>query len=224
MPALWQAGHRAFTVSLTGVGERAHLLSPQVDLHTHIEDVCATVDAEELQDVILVGHSYAGMVITGVADRLGSRIAQLVYLDAVVPAPGEAWSSRHSPETQAQRRAQIATHGVLPAAAPTAFGLNEADAAWVGRRMTAHPGGVYDQALNYDAQRWSGLRRCFIDCSDPALPTIQATRDKVRQQSGWRWIDIPTGHDAMVSAPEALIKALLSLTEQGSAPCAPDMA
>lgn len=215
LPALWQAGHRAFAVTLSGVGERAHLLSPDIRLSTHIQDVAAVIEAEELTDAILVGHSYAGMVITGVADRLAARIARLVYLDATVPLPGEAWSSRHSPETQAQRRALIAQLGHLPPAPPSAFGLQAEDAAWVERRQTPQPGGVYDDALQFDPARWSALQRHFIDCTDPALPTIAEARRRVRQQPGWQVQEIATGHDAMISAPGALVQALLALAGPG---------
>ena len=88
LPALWKQGHRVFTVSLTGVGERAHLLSPAITLDTHIEDVVSVLVAEELENCVLVGHSYAGTVITGAAARQPQRIGKLVYLDAVVPRPG----------------------------------------------------------------------------------------------------------------------------------------
>ena len=101
---LWAAGHRAFAVTLTGSGERAHLLAPTITLKTHIADVANLIEAEELHGAILVGHSYAGVLITGVADRLAHRLAHLVYVDAVVPHSGESWSSSHSDETRAQRR------------------------------------------------------------------------------------------------------------------------
>ncbi|MDB5770820.1 MAG: esterase, partial [Burkholderia sp.] len=95
LPRLWRSGHRAFAVSLTGVGERVHLLSGDIGLQTHINDVMAVIEAEELRHAVLVGHSYAGMVITGVADQLSdaSRLNRLIYLDAMVPEPGESWSS-----------------------------------------------------------------------------------------------------------------------------------
>ncbi|AKJ27588.1 alpha/beta fold hydrolase [Caldimonas brevitalea] len=211
LPALWQAGHRAFPVSLTGVGERAHLVGTPITLQTHIDDVVNVIEAEELQRAVLVGHSYAGMVITGVADRLAERIAHLVYLDAVVPAPGESWASGHSAETQAARRKAIAEQGTLPAGDPAAFGLTGEDAAWVARRLTPQPGGVYDSALSFDAQRVWALPKTFIDCTDPALPTIAASRQKVRREPGWRVVEIATGHDAMISAPEPLLQALLAL-------------
>lgn len=215
LPGLWRAGHSAFAVTLSGVGERAHQLSPAIRLATHVQDVAAVIEAEELSSVILVGHSYAGMVITGVADRLAARLAHLVYLDATVPLPGEAWSSRHAPETQAQRRALIAQLGHLPPAPPSAFGLEAEDAAWVERRQTPQPGGVYDDALQFDAQRWAALPRHFIDCTEPALPTIAEARRRVRSQPGWRVQEIATGHDAMISAPQQLLATLLALAEPG---------
>lgn len=211
LPGLWAAGHRAFAVSLTGTGERAHQLAPGITLATHADDVAAVIEAEELQQAVLVGHSYAGMVITAVADRLPGRIGRLVYLDATVPLPGESWSSTHAPETQAQRRRAIADTGGIPPADPALYGLVGDDAAWVARRQRPQPGGVYDDPLPFDAARWAALPRTFIDCHAPALATIAVMRQRVRQQPGWQVLTIATGHDAMVSAPAELLDRLLSL-------------
>ena len=208
---LWAAGHRAFAVTLTGSGERAHLLAPAISLQTHIADVANVIEAEELHDAILVGHSYAGMVITGVADRLAQRLKHLVYLDAVVPHPGESWSSGHSDETRAQRRKAIADTGTIPAPDPAIFGLTGTEHAWVARHQTPHPGGVYDEALHFDANRFAALQKTFVDCTEPALATIAGSRLRVRSEPGWRVVEIATGHDAMVSAPEALLDTLLRL-------------
>jgi pimeloyl-ACP methyl ester carboxylesterase len=211
LPALWSAGHRAFAVSLSGVGERSHLMSPAITLDTHIDDVLAVIAAEELRGAVLVGHSYAGMVITGVADRLpdAGTLSRLVYLDAVVPRPGESWSSGHTPDTQAQRRQAIAEHGMLPPPDPAIFGLAGDDHAWVARRQTPQPGGVYDASLHFDPARVARWPRTFVDCSSPALATIAEMRRRVRAEPGWTVVDIPTGHDAMVSAPQALLDVLL---------------
>ena len=211
VPPLWAAGHRVFAVTLTGVGERAHLLSKSVTLDTHIADVVAVVESEELLDPILVGHSYGGVVITGVAARLAARLRHLVYLDAIVPRPGESWSSNHSAETRAVRRQAIVEHGALPAPDPALFGLEGADLAWVARRQTPHPGGVYDATLTFDPQRLQGLPRTFIDCTSPALPTIDIARARVRSESGWHVVEIASGHDAMISAPQALLDVLFAL-------------
>lgn len=211
LPGLWSAGHRAFAVTLTGTGERAHQLAPGITLRSHVDDVAAVIEAEELHGAIVVGHSYGGMVITGLADRMPERIARLVYLDAVVPRPGECWSSTHSDQTKAQRRESIATTGSIPPADPALFGLTGTDAAWVARRQTPQPGGVYDDPLQFDAARVAALPRTFIDCNAPALPTIAVMRERVRQQPGWQVLDIATGHDAMISAPQELLRVLLSM-------------
>jgi pimeloyl-ACP methyl ester carboxylesterase len=211
LPPLWAAGHRAFAVTLTGLGERAHLLSKGITLDTHIADVAQVIEAEELLDAVLVGHSYAGMVITGVADRLSARLRHLVYLDAVVPLPGESWSSGHSPETQAARRQAIAETGVLAPPDPAVFGLTGADRAWVARRQTPQPGRVYDATLTFDAERLAALPRTFIDCTQPALATIALMRTRVRAEPGWSVAEIATGHDAMVSAPRELVDILLAI-------------
>jgi pimeloyl-ACP methyl ester carboxylesterase len=213
LPGLWKAGHRAFPVTLTGTGERAHQLSPGISLKTHIDDVAAVMEAEELQQAIVVGHSYGGMVVTGLADRMPGRIARLVYLDAVVPLPGESWSSGHPPQTQEQRRQAIAATGSIPAADPALFGLSGEDADWVARRQTPQPGGVYDDRLQFDAARVAALPRTFIDCTSPALATIAVMRERVRKEPGWKVHEIPTGHDPMISAPEELLRLLLAAPE-----------
>jgi pimeloyl-ACP methyl ester carboxylesterase len=209
LPRLWQEGHRAFAVPLTGVGERAHQFAPTIGLATHVQDVCAVIEAEELTHAVLVGHSYAGMVITGAADRLPSRVARLVYVDASVPLPGESWSSAHEEATRAQRRKTIAETGAIAPGEPQAFGITGADADWLKRRLTAQPGATYDEPLAFDPAHLAHLPRTFVDCHQPALPTIAPSRRRVREQPGWRVVEIPTGHDPMVSAPDALVKALL---------------
>jgi pimeloyl-ACP methyl ester carboxylesterase len=211
LPGLWAAGHRAFPVTLTGTGERAHQLSPDINLRTHIDDVAAVVEAEELQNAIVVGHSYGGIVITGLADRMPQRIARLVYLDAVVPLPGESWSSTHPPQVQEQRRQAIASTGSIPPADPAMFGLTGEDAQWLARRQRPQPGGVYDDPLHFDAARVAALPRTFIDCNVPALATIAVMRERVRQHPGWQVVEIATGHTPMVSAPEELLRLLLGM-------------
>ena len=208
------AGAEVHAVTLTGDGERAHLRHPGITLATHVQDVVALVEAEELTDVLLVGHSYGGIVITGAAEALRvsgrARVAGLAYVDAVVPAPGECWSSGHDPATQAARRATAAAHDhALPPADPaTAFGLAGEDAAWLRRRQVPHPFGPYDDPLHFDASAWAALPRTFIDCPNPALPTIDAARRRARSQPGWHWATIDTGHCPMVSKPDVLVDVL----------------
>ncbi len=217
LPALRGAGHDAFAVTLTGVGERAHLLARGITLETHVTDVVNLVACEELSNVVLVGHSYGGLPITGAADRLLAQrpgaVKHLVYIDAVVPHPGECWATHHDAELVAQRLAQSAAHphGALPPPDAALFGLTGADCDWVNRRQTPHPFGQYRDPLRFDATRLSALPRTFIDCVSPAWPSIAPMRRRVRSEPGWRVRELATGHDAMVSAPGALTRLLLEV-------------
>jgi pimeloyl-ACP methyl ester carboxylesterase len=217
--ALQLEGHRTHAVTLTGLGERAHLLAPSITLETHIEDVRQVLEAEELSEVVLVVHSYAGMIGSALADRMGHRLQHLVYVDAVVPKPGESWSSTQSSATQQQRMAaaEASENFSFPAPDPAVFGLLEADHDWVQRRQTPHPGHTYRMPLDFDVQRVAAVRRTFISCSQPALATIAPSRLRVNDPAFWggawckggRVLDLPTGHDPMVSAPAALTRMLL---------------
>lgn len=218
LPLLRQAGHDAYAITLSGVGDRGHLLSPEIRLKTHIDDVVNLISFEELNNVVLVGHSYAGMVITGVADALLARgstaLKHLVYLDAVVPLPGESWSSHQPPETVAERINSAVirnnTKVILPPNARV-FGLEGADHEWVTRRMTPQPFLLYLDPLDFEPSRLAALPRTFIACTSPALPTVAGARERARQENGWQLMELETGHDAMVSAPRELDEALLSI-------------
>ena len=222
LPALADAGHRAHAVSLTGLGERVHLMSPLITLETHIADVANTIEAQELNAVVLVVHSYAGMIGTALADRMPDRIKHLVYLDAVVPEPGESWSSTHIAATREARLAAAqasADYGMAPPDA-SVFGLQGADHDWAQRRMTPHPGHTYQAALQFEPRRVAGVARTFIDCTQPALATIDAIRQRVRDAGFWngawqggagaRLVELKAGHDPMISAPQELAALLLS--------------
>lgn len=216
---LIRAGHRAHTVTLTGVGERSHLLSPDITLETHIQDVIQTLEAEELTAVVLVVHSYAGMLGTAVADRMAARLSHLVYLDAVVPKPGEAWSSTHASATRNARlaAARASAHYSFPPPDPSVFGLEADDHSWVLRRQTPHPGRPYTDTLDFDPARVAAVPRTFIDCTQPPLGTIDVIRQRVRDPRFWNgaWlpgsqcIEMATGHAPMISMPDQLCRLLL---------------
>ncbi|OOG41699.1 alpha/beta fold hydrolase [Polaromonas sp. A23] len=211
--------HKVYAVTLTGLAERAHLLSPAITLDTHIDDVISTIEVEELHDVILAVHSYAGMIGTAVADRLGKRLKHLVYVDAVVPKPGESWSSTQSAAVQQQRlsAAQASTRFSFPPPDPEVFGLKGEDHEWVKRRQTPHPGNTYQAPLDFDIQRVAAVPRTFVNCTQPALATIEPSRLRVKDAKFWdgAWlpnskvVEIKTGHDPMISEPAALTKILL---------------
>ena len=213
-------GHRAFAVTLTGLGERAHLLSPLITLETHIADVANLIEAEELEQVVLAVHSYAGMLGTAVADRMPQRLKHLVYVDAVVPRPGESWSSTQASATREARlaAAQASSDYSFPAPDPAVFGLAADDHAWVARRQTRHPGHTYQAPLAFDPRRVAAVPRTYVDCVRPALGTVEAIRKRVRDPNFWdgawtggggaRVVELATGHDPMVSAPAELLAIL----------------
>jgi pimeloyl-ACP methyl ester carboxylesterase len=210
------AGHEVHAVTLTGDGERAHLRRADITLQTHIDDVLGLIDAEELRDIVLVGHSYGGMVITGVADALLARgpghLKRLVYVDAMVPLPDEGWGQSHPPEIVRARMAAAKAHdNALPPPDPVDFGLNDDDRAWLLRRQVPHPFGMYRVPLHFDGARWATLPRTFVDCNRPAYVTIDAMRKRVREQAGWQIVEIATGHCPMVSAPQELLAVLNAL-------------
>jgi len=211
--------HKVHAVTLTGLGERAHLLMPAITLDTHIDDVINLIEAEELHEVILAVHSYAGMIGTAVADRLGKHLKHLIYVDAVLPKPGESWSSTQSAATQLQRMAaaQTSPSFSFPPPDPEVFGLHDADHAWVKRRQTPHPGNTYQAPLDFDVQRVAAVPRTFVSCNKPALATIEPSRLRARDPKFWggawlpksRFVELETGHDPMISEPAALTKILL---------------
>jgi len=207
------AGARVFAPTMTGLGERAHLLNDTVGIETFFRDTIAVIEAEELTDIVLVGHSFGGAVITGVADRMPERIAQLVYLDAVVPVGGQSALSCLPAETQAIRlRTAQATPGglTIPLPTETMFDLPPGpDRDWVARRITPHPLAAYTDPIVLDHPVGNGRPRVYIRCTGPVYPAVVPSYDRIKAEGGWTLVDIATGHDAMVTAPEALAEILL---------------
>jgi len=219
--ALAGAGHRTHAVTLTGVGERSHLMSPIITLETHIADVRNALEMEEMDDAVLAVHSYAGMIGTAIADRMPGRLRHLVYVDAVVPQPGESWSSTHASATREARlaAAQASPDFSIPPVPAAVFGVEGADAEWVNRRQTPHPGHTYQAPLEVDPKRVAAVPRTFVSCTQPALSTIDAIRGRVTGSRFWdgawqggggaRVVEVKTGHDPMITAPAELTRILL---------------
>jgi pimeloyl-ACP methyl ester carboxylesterase len=209
------AGHRAHAVTLTGLGERAHLMSPAITLETLIADVIDAIDTEEMQRPVLAVHSFAGMIGTAVADRMPRRLSHLVYIDAVVPQPGESWSSTHTPATREARiaAAEAAHDYSFPPPDPSVYGLSGEQYEWVKRRQVRHPGHSYTAELQFEPARVASVPRTFVDCVSPPLATIDVSRRRVRDPAfwgaPWRIVEMDTGHDPMVSAPRELTQVLL---------------
>ena len=201
-PRLRAAGHDAHPITLTGTGDRAHLNHAGIDLSVWVTDVVALLETEELEDVVLVGHSFCGNVISGVAERAAERLARMVYLDAQVPRSGESAFAVMGP-AQAGSLEQLAeAHNgwSLPWFSDEQLdqfygghGLAVDDLRWIRRHATAQPIATYRQALTL---REPPIPRTFVRCSrHPAPPAV--TRDV----PGWDWTELDAGHWPMITAP-----------------------
>ena len=215
---LMARGNRVFTPTLTGVGDRAHLFSKDISLQTHVEDILAVVETEELSDFVLVGHSYGGFVISGVADALRERVSHYVYLDASVPpdmSPGASfsWADFNPPEAREARMKLVREQGngvALPAPPPSAFAVTKAsDVAWLQRRLRPMPVGTYSGTFTFASSGSNGLKRTYIASSKPPYALLVSTRNRIRDDNTWSFMTIEAGHDSMVTAPDELASLLM---------------
>ena len=209
-------GHEVFAPSLAGMAEHSHLLSPSIDLDTHITDVVSLLHAWDLHDVVLVGHSYGGMVITGIADRAADRVGKLVFLDAANPRNHMSLVDVAGPIIEVTRPMGEVRDGVelvlLPAPeAPLFYGVTDPDdVAWMADRLTGHPWPCFEQKLdlrNEDAL-WA-IPQYHIVC-ESTLATRDTTMIEKARDEGRLWV-IDTGHDLMVTEPEFVADALVEV-------------
>jgi pimeloyl-ACP methyl ester carboxylesterase len=201
-------GHEVFTPSLTGLGDRSHLARPDIDLDTHIADVVSLLEMEDLRDVVLVGHSYGGMVITGAADRAHQRIRRLVYLDAFVPEDGKCLLDYAIPERAARMREEGEKTGSVAPPPLSLWGLTRKEHLdFVKPREVRHPFGTMRQTIRL-AGNTGRLPKTFIYCSSPATGSFDQFAAQYRDAPGWRFFELPTGHDAMILMPERVAELL----------------
>lgn len=208
-------GHEVYTPTLTGLGEREHLLTPAVDLDMHITDVVKILQFEDLRDVILVGHSYGGMVITGIADRAADRVGHLVYLDAATPENGQSLVDVAGPIITAARADGRVVDGMelvlFPGKDPMGFfGVTDPQQIeWMRTRLTPHPWKCFEQKLvltNDAAMR--AIPQTHIVCT-ATLPFRDV--DSLKKRAQGRLWDVDTGHDLMISEPDQVASLLLRL-------------
>jgi pimeloyl-ACP methyl ester carboxylesterase len=214
---LQAAGHDVFTPTLTGLADRSHLLTPDVNLDTHILDVVNLIRWEELTDVVLCGHSYGGCVVTGVADRVPGRIRSLIYLDAFVPEDGENLAQHVPPDqyNQLMEGMRIAGEGwKVPPIPAEAFNVNAADREWLTRQYTMHPVGCFEQRIKLTG-RINEIKNVtyilaegFVHGS-PFPPFYEKAKAK-----GWNTFTMTCGHIAMLDQPEELTKILLQAANE----------
>jgi pimeloyl-ACP methyl ester carboxylesterase len=203
-------GNEVFAPSLTGLGERRHLAGPAIDLDTHIDDIVSILEMEDLRDVVLVGHSYGGMVITGAADRAHERIKRLVYLDAFVPENGRCTLDYVVPERAARMREEGEKVGSITPPPLSLWGLTRQEHLdFVKPREVRHPYGTMCQKIRLDnSAAIARIPKTFIYCSSPATGSFDAFAAKYRNDPGWKFFELKTGHDAMILMPERVAQLL----------------
>lgn len=211
------AGHQVFSPTLTGLGERAHLLTERVGLETFVEDVCAVIRCEELSEVVLVGHSFGGPVITGVADRMREALRHLVYLDALVVQDGESAMGILPASVQLERSRTVDPEGLRMALPPASvFGVSEPEQVeWLMRRITPNPLRAYTETLRLQHAFGNGLPKTYVAVTDPWYPPLAKLREWLRTQSDWGWRELAAGHDAMLTSPGPLADMLMEIGSAG---------
>ena len=205
-------GHRVTAPTQTGLGERSHLLSADITLETFVTDIVRHIECEDLKDVVLVGHSFGGAPVTGVAHRLADRLTSLIYLDGIRLKSGETWFSLLPPDLAADRAAlaEKTSGGVsLPPAPAEAFGVTRPeDRTFLESRLTPHPFATFTTSLDLKGPKvGNGLPASYVRCTAPSYGPANVSLQRA-QDFGWPVTEIATGHDAMVTEPQATADVL----------------
>lgn len=207
-PLMQKAGHRLIVPTYTGLGEREHLASPAVNLETHIQDLLGVIKFEELTDIVLVAHSYGGMVATGVADRVPDRIRQLIYVDAFVPGNGQSlFDLLPADALERMRQGLIEGDGWRVPPMPVPADTSDADRKWIEKFRMPQPLHCFDQPLQL-TRDGTATPRAYIKAQklSPGDPFVQFA-ERARQD-GWEYHGIDASHSSQVTAPRALMKLL----------------
>ena len=204
-------GHKVYAPTLTGLAERSHLLSRDITLNTHIADVTNLMTWEDLSNVVLVGHSYGGWVISGVAEQAASRLASIVFVDAFMPQDGERALDMQAPPDRAATEAAWDRGELSRPAPPIAhFGIaNDADRDWALSRVTPQPIGNAFTRIALTGARDRVPTKAYIRARGAVRPMFDAYYDKLRGDPSWRLYDVPCGHDVMIDMPDRLTEIVL---------------
>lgn len=210
-PLLEAEGHVAHRIDLTGQGARAHDVTPETNLSTHIDDVIAYFDIEDIERAVLVGHSYSGMVVTGAADRLCGRVSHLVYLDAMVPTDGQSAAEYAGPGLTAAAVAKADGHWLVDNFFPVSkFGpfADQAEEAWFISKLRPHPMKTFFEPLDL---RGPTPHRTFVASTVDPLGVNNAALVHAKESADWGYHEIATKHDAMLTAPREVAGILMEL-------------
>jgi len=202
-------GHKVFTPTLTGLADRSHLLSKDIRLKTHIDDVVNLIKWERLSGVVLCGHSYGGFVVSGVAEEMEKAIASIVFLDAFVPDNGDAMPDLTGAAViEAIRKAQDTGALGVPPRPAAAFGVNEKDRAWGNSLTGPQPLATFTDKIALTGARDRIARKAYIRAANYENPGFDKALARVKSDPAWRTYGVPCGHDVMVDMPERLAEIL----------------
>jgi len=215
-------GHKVYTPTLTGLADRANELTAEVGLNTHIADIISVIEDNDLRDFVLVGHSYGGMVITGVVDAMKDRIAHIVYLDAALPVDGDTMITQGPSRSEAEI---IGTTKALTALAPDGVGMgafppeflgipkDHPSYQWVADNLTPHPLKTWLDPIRLVNGGSDDLPRTYLHCVEPVLPNASFAyhASEVQADPSWSYQSLPTGHDAMITLPKKLVEVFTAL-------------
>src|SRR5438128_8518130 len=206
---LERRGHKVFTPTLTGLGERSHLMSRDVDLDMHITDVVNVIKWESLEGIVLVGHSYGGWVISGVAEQMLSAISSIVFLDAFMPENGQRGLDLNSERSKAEiARAREKGNVSRPPPPASTWNVNENDRAWVDAKQTAQPIGVSLKPIRLTGAREPLAKKSYIRATNYANPNFDKFYARTKAAPSWRTYEVACGHDVMIDMPERLTEIL----------------
>jgi pimeloyl-ACP methyl ester carboxylesterase len=209
---LEKRGHKVFAPTLTGLGERSHLMSAMITLDTHITDVANVIKWENLENVVLVGHSYAGFVVSGVAERVLPQISSIVFLDAFMPENGQRVVDLSPPALRATSFAAAEKNEVgRPIPPAKAFGVNEKDQAWVDSKLTQQPTFVSLQPIVLTGAREKVAKKTYIRATSYPNPRFDSHLERLKSDPTWRTYGVPSGHDVMVDMPDRLTEILIEV-------------
>jgi pimeloyl-ACP methyl ester carboxylesterase len=208
---LERSGHKVFAPSLTGLGDRSHLITNRVNVSTHVTDITNLIRFEDLNEIVLVGHSYAGLVISGVAERALHHIRSIVFVDAYVPQNGQSVFSLTSERLRQTVNAAIQRGETgMPPARAAYFNVNEKDRAFVDSKCTPQPVGTYGEPLTLTGARERVAKKTYIRAKGFNAPGFDAVAGRLRSDASWKVHEMPCGHDAMIDMPDRLTELLLN--------------
>ena len=204
-------GRRAFTPTLTGLGERAHLATFAVNCTTHIRDVMGVITCEDLNDVVLCGHSYGGLVVGGVADAMPERIASLVYLDAIIPQIGKSVLDFSTPAQLSAMLAAVGDNGglLLPPTSAASMDVNPEDQAMADALMTPQPFATSCERLHLTGAYMKIPKKTYVFAAR-AGSNLQKWYDQAKTDPDWTTGEVAAGHDVMLDAPVELAEILIN--------------